>query len=165
MRCQGKFPQLGRMFDRIIMPLPRSAGDFIDLALGACAGWMAAFLRSAGEGRFCRGGERSGRPAGEMAGSLRCRPSPGCRALFAAAVPGLRRCADRLIHPGDPHLVEGQQDLEDDQDDNIPLHRRDRLLGGGRKGFPPCGRPVRAYALSPGAAPAVRNSTKPAIRN
>ena len=37
-----KLPQLGRVFDRIIMPLPKSAGDFLDLALGGLCrdGWL-----------------------------------------------------------------------------------------------------------------------------
>lgn len=37
-----KLPQLGGGFDRIIMPLPKSAGDFLDLALGGLrrGGWL-----------------------------------------------------------------------------------------------------------------------------
>ena len=82
-----RLPQLGTVFDRIVMPLPKSAGDFLDLALAGLGrdGWLH-FYDLQEKGGFAGAVEKIG---------LACRRND--RMLLTSSVTVAGHCSPRLF--------------------------------------------------------------------
>lgn len=124
--CEGDVravvPQLNMTFDRIVMPLPKSAAFFLALALDSleCRGRLH-FYDMQERGNFDRSIEKIERICRQRGRSLVSATVTVC----GHCTPRLYRiCVDAMLDctsSGQPHLIQREQDLEEDQEHDIPL--------------------------------------------